>query len=295
MRIAVTAASGRLGTATLGELAERLPAANIVAVARDPNRVTTPDVVRRAADYADPRAMTDALTGCEVVLMISAPVAGGGDRLALHRNVIDAAVAAGVRKLVYTSVIGNERAESTYFAPFYRVNAATEQYLKGSGLTWVIARNGLYLDLDLRHIFAAAGSDGVYRNNAGEGRCGYISIAELACALAEIVVSDRCDGMAVNLFGELCTQAELVEYANQAYGLQVRYEPISLEENIARFMRDESIAARGVEVAQMLSGCFQCMANGAYEVMPHYRRAAGRDAKSIPEQLATLGPATACP
>ena len=288
MTVGVTGASGRLGHAVLGELLTRLPAGEVIAIARDPARVSIDDISVRQGDYADPDAMRAALAGVDVLLLISAPVVTGTDRLALHRNVIDAAVAAGVSKVIYTSVIGNEKAVGTHFEPFYQLNKATEEYLQASGLNWVIARNGLYLDLDVGHIRLAADRDGVYRNNAGEGRCGYISIAELGYALAELAVSDRCDGMAVNLFGGLHTQAELVALVNAAYELNVRYEAVSLEDNIARLLQDERIAARGREVAEMLSGCFQCMEHGAYEVMSHFDRAAGRPAKSIPEQLDTL-------
>lgn len=288
MKIAVTAATGRLGQVTLRQLRNRVPHDAIIAVARDPARVNLEDIDKRSGDYESPEQMRAAFTGVDTVVMISAPVAGGGDRLQMHRQVIDAAVQAGVRKLIYTSVIGNELAEGTYFAPFYQVNHATEEYLQATDLQWVIARNGLYLDLDLVHIRHANEHGGVYRNNAGDGRCGYISIAELGFALARLAVVDDCDGMTVNLFGELYTQAELVAMANKACGLNVRYEAISLEDNVARFMQDERIAARGEDVAKMLSGCFQCMEKGAYEVVSQFERAAGRPPRPVPEQLAEL-------
>jgi len=288
MKIAVTAASGRLGTATLEHLTHRVPRDNVVAIARNPSRVLVKDIELRAGDYQSSEQMQTALAGIDTVIMISAPVAGGGDRLAMHRDVINAAKRAGVRKLIYTSVIGNELAEGTYFEPFYRVNSDTERLLMESGLEWVVARNGLYLDLDVMHIKHAHEHGGVYRNNAGAGRCGYISIDELGFALARLAVSDQCDGMTVNLFGELHTQAELVELASKAFDLNVRYEAISLEANIARFMEDERIAARGEDVAKMLSGCFQCMEKGAYEVTSQFERAAGRPARPLAEQLAKL-------
>lgn len=289
MSVGVTGASGRLGRATLQELLSRLSADEVIAIARDPARVDIPDIKVLQGDYAAPDSLRAAFAGLDTLIFVSAPVTPGIDRLALHRNVVDAAVAAGVRKVIYTSVIGTELAMGTYFEPFYLTNKETEDYLQASGLEWVVARNGMYLDLDVHHIKLAGARDGIYRNNAGEGRCGYICIAELACALAELAVHDNCDGMAVNLFGELYTQAELVALVNEAYGLDVRYEAITVDENVARMLQDERIAARGQAVAEMLSGCFQCMERGAYELMSHFRRAAGRDAKSIPEQLASLG------
>jgi len=288
MKIAVTAATGRLGQAVITELLARLPNSDVIAIARDPAQVPFESVATRAGDYAQVEQMQKAFAGVDTGVFISAPVTAGVDRLALHQNVVIAAKRAGVRKLIYTSVIGNELAADTYFAPFYELNAGTEKLVKESGLEWVIARNGLYLDLDLVHIRKADAAGGVYRNNAGEGRCGYISIAELGYAIAGLATSDDCNGMCVNLFGELYTQAELVAFANEAYGLHVRYEPITLQQNVERFLQDERIAARGAAVARMLSGCFECMSRGAYEGASHFERAAGRPAKSIPQQLAEL-------
>jgi len=288
MQIAVTAATGRLGQATLRALHDRVAADRLVAIAREPERVVLPDIVARPGDYASRASMAAAFAGIDTVVFISAPVAGGSDRMQLHRNVIEAAQQAGVRKMIYTSVIGNELAEDTLFAPFQAINRDTEALLQYSGLEWVIARNGLYLDLDIVHIRHADTHGGVYRNNGGTGRCGYISIAELGAALAALATDDSCNGSVVNLIGELHTQAELVEFANAAFGLNVRYEPISLEQNVARFMADERIAARGEAVARMLSGCFECIDRGGFEVNSDFERAAGRPPLSIPQQLATL-------
>jgi NAD(P)H dehydrogenase (quinone) len=229
--------------------------------------------------------MTAALDGVDTVIMISAPVAGDSDRVAMHRNVIDAAKQAGARKIIFTSVIGDGREAGTYFEATQNVNRQAEQDIQASGLEWIVARNGLYLELDLVHIKLANVSGGVYRNNGGDGRCGYIGIEELAFALARLAVSDECNGEIVNLIGPTYTQAELVEMANQVFGLNVRYEAISVEENIKKFMANEQIAARGIQVAQMLSGCFQCIAKGAYDVTSDFERATGRPPKSVLEQM----------
>ncbi|MEE4185860.1 MAG: NAD(P)H-binding protein [Gammaproteobacteria bacterium] len=288
MQIAVTAATGRLGEATLRALSGQVAPDQLIAVAREPERVGLPGIAARHGDYASPDSLVAAFAGIDTVVFISAPVAGGSDRMQLHRNVIEAARQAGVRKVIYTSVIGNERAEQTLFAPFQAINRDTEALLQYSGLDWVIARNGLYLDLDILHIRKADTHGGVYRNNGGTGRCGYISIAELGAALAALATSDACNGTVVNLIGDLHTQAELVEFVNAAYGLNVSYEPITLEQNVARFMADERIAARGEAVARMLSGCFECIDRGGFEVNSDFERAVGRPPLSIPEQLATL-------
>lgn len=285
MKIAVTAASGRLGRALLGKLVQRAGADMIIGVAREPGRLDVPGIETRAGDYHSPESMAAALAGVDVVVLISAPVTPGTDRVKMHRNVIGAAQRAGVRKLVFTSVIGDGSAQDTLFADTRAVNQQTESDVQASGLDWIIARNGFYLELDLGHIRLADQRDGVYRNNAGDGRCGYISIDEIADATAELALRDDCNGRVLNIIGETVSQAELIDLANEVFGLNVRYEPMSVEENIARFMQDERIAARGEEVAQMLTGAFQCIASGDLDVSPDFERAAGRPAKSIRQQM----------
>jgi len=229
--------------------------------------------------------MTAALQGIDTVVMISAPVTTGTDRVAMHGNVIAAAKAAGVDRIIYTSVIGNGDEADTMFADTARINRITEQALADSGLKWAVARNALYLDLDLGHIIKANSTGGVYRNNGGDGRCGYLSIDELAYAIARLAADDQKHGRIYNLTGENQTQADLIRLANEVFGLDVRYEPISVADNIERFMAEPSIASRGEEVARMLTGCFECIARGAYDVPSDYEAAAGRPAKSIRQQM----------
>jgi NAD(P)H dehydrogenase (quinone) len=274
MKIAVSAASGRLGHAVLRRFGQRQ--LDVVAIAREPARVRIAGVERRAGDYADPAAMEAALAGIDSLVMISAPVTDGTDRVALHRNVLAAARAAGVGHVVFTSVIGSELAADTWFGPTWRVNQQTEADLRNSGLEWTVARNGLYLDLDMIQIRNAA-VGGVYTNPAGEGRCGYISIEELATPFLNLVLDDRLHGHDWNLTGESHTQAELVRMANCVFGLDVRYEVISdeaMEQKLLKLMPH-----RGAQVARMLTGAFQCIRNGAYDVPSHYAEVTGRPPK----------------
>lgn len=283
MRIAVTAASGRLGHAILRRLPEEVPFTDIVAVARDPARVRVDGIEKRAGDYADPAQMTAALRGIHTLIMISAPVAGGSDRVGLHRNVIDAARKAGVVRLMYTSVIGNGLEADTWFGPTQQANRQTEADLQDSGLQWVIGRNGLYLELDLAQMRKAAAT-GVYSNPAGEGRCPYLTIDELGYAWARLVSDDRHAGQIYNLGGQAHTQAELVSMANEVFGLSLRYEAISDEACLAKFRL--LMAERGEAVARMLTGVFQGIRAGAYEVPSHFEAATGRPCKPVRQMMA---------
>lgn len=91
-------------------------------------------------------------------------------RIGKHRNVINAAKAAGVAKIVYTSVQGAE--ENTAFSPVIQSNRQTEQDIKDSGLDYVIGRNGIYIEPDVEYIDSYRKLGKIY-NCAGEGKCGY--------------------------------------------------------------------------------------------------------------------------
>ena len=284
MKIAVTAASGRLGHAILKVLGEEIGPAKVVGIARSPEKIALPDIEKRRGDYQSVEDFVDAFDGIDTAIMISAPVTTGTDRVAMHRNVIEGARRASVRKLLYTSLIGNGKEEGTGFFSTQQVNRQAEQDLEASGLQWVVARNGLYLELDTKHIIRAD-ETGVYHNNGGAGRCGYLTIDELAFGTAKLAIDDRHNGRIYNLIGEPVTQAELVETVSQVFGLNIEYHVISPEDNIERFMQDETIAARGVEVARMLTGCFECIAAGAFDVESDFEAATGRPAKTILQQM----------
>lgn len=283
---AVSAASGRLGHAVLRALLANTVPDHIVAIARSPEKVQVMGIGIRAGDYNSVESMTAALAGIDTLVMISAPV-GDWDRVLMHRNAINAARKAGVRKIVFTSVIGNGQEQDTWFWGAQQVNRQAEEDLKSSGLEWVIARNGLYLEMDLRHIVHANAS-GVYRNVGGDGECGYITIDELAFAIARLALDDRHNGKTFNLVGQNLNQAALVQLANEVMGLKVRYETLSDEENIALLMQDEKIAARGKDVARMLTGCFQCVRNGAFNVKSDFEVAAGRPVKPTRQMMEEL-------
>ena len=229
--------------------------------------------------------MTAAFRGVDTAIMISAPVAGGADRVPLHRNVLAAARQAGVRRVLFTSVIGNGREMATAFGQTQQVNRQTEADLEASGLEWVIGRNALYLELDLIQIRRAQ-ETGVYTNPAGEGRCPYLTIDEIAFAYARLAADRNQSGNIYNISGETLTQAEIVRLAAEVFDLQVHYEAISDEACIEKFRR--LMPERGEAVARMLTGCFQSIRDGAFDVPSHFQEAAGRPAKSVRQMFEDL-------
>src|SRR3954447_16962443 len=141
--IIVTGATGALNGATVDHLLERIPADGIAVVARDTakaQRFADRGVAVRHGDYADPASLPGAFEGADQLLLVSSNDPSA-DAVALHRTAIDAAVAAGVGRILYTSHQG--AAADTPFGPG-RDHAATEQLLSESGVAWTSLRNGFY-------------------------------------------------------------------------------------------------------------------------------------------------------
>jgi len=175
--LAVTGATGRVG----GRVARALSGAGLAQrlVVRDPSRAPVLDgaqVVR--ASYADPAAARAALDGIEVVFMVSG--SEEVDRVAKHREFVDAAVAAGVRQLVYLSFYG---AASDATFTLARDHFATEQHIRGSGLRWTFVRDNLYLDFFPYMV----GEDDAIRGPAGDGRVAAVAIDDIGDAVAAIL------------------------------------------------------------------------------------------------------------
>lgn len=175
--LALTGVSGALGAAVARSLVA--DGIRFRAVARTPSRVPQFDGVEVVEGaYGDTAAITRALTGIETVLMVSATESP--DRIAQHRSFIDAAVAAGVRHIVYTSFIGAAQDATFTFA---RDHWATEEYLFAAGPAITILRDSFYLDV-LEHF---ADDAGVIRGPAGSGRCAFVARADVAAVAVEVL------------------------------------------------------------------------------------------------------------
>src|SRR6186997_145387 len=158
--IAVTGATGGLG----GRVARRLAARGVFQrlVVRDPTRAPRLAGSELAvAGYHDPAAMRSAFAGIDTLLLVSA--AESADRIQQHLAAVDAAVAAGVGRIVYTSFVG-AAPDATFVLA--RHHWLTEERLRERGVPHTILRDNLYQD-----VFPYfAGPDGVIRGPAGDGR-----------------------------------------------------------------------------------------------------------------------------
>ena len=142
MKIAVTAASGSLGSAIVKALSNEIGSENVIALARTPEKAQRLGVEVRPGDYTNRTDLEDSLNGVEAVLLVSGMDAPE-KRIEQHRNVISAARNNGVRKIVYTSIVGT--IGGTSFSPIIESNRQTESDVQKSGLDWVIGRNYFFM------------------------------------------------------------------------------------------------------------------------------------------------------
>ncbi|GFJ94480.1 NAD(P)H-binding protein [Phytohabitans rumicis] len=144
MTITVTAATGNLGRLAIQALLDQgVPAGDIVAAVRSPEKaadLAAQGVQVREADYSKPETLSTALAGTDKLLLISGSEVG--QRIPQHTNVVNAAVAAGVSLIVYTSALRADTAD----LPVAPDHKATEEIIRSSGLPYVFLRNGWYLE-----------------------------------------------------------------------------------------------------------------------------------------------------
>jgi NAD(P)H dehydrogenase (quinone) len=271
MKIAVTAVSGKLGCEIAQALETISGSESVVGLARTPEKAQGLGIEVRPGDYSRPDQLAASLAGVDAVLLVSGMDAPD-KRIQQHRNVIEAAGAAGVRKLVYTSIQGLE--EGTGFSAVVQSNRQTEADVRASGLDWVIGRNGIYIEPDVEYIESYE-DRGEIANCAGDRKCGYTTRKELAHAYARVLTGPEHNGQTYNLHGEPITQAQLAKYLNQAFGTELSYRPISVDE-----YREERTKELGPFLGGIIAGIYQGIRLGALDVESDYEAAAGRPHKS---------------
>ncbi len=176
--LAVTGSTGALGGMIARDLADRGVAQRLLA--RDPDRAPQlPGAVAVRSTYEDSEAVRDSLAGVTTLLMVSA--AENEHRLAQHLGFVDAAVAAGVGHVVYTSFFG---ASPTCTFTLGRDHDATERAIVASGIAYTFLRDNLYLDF----MDALVGEDGVIRGPAGAGRVAAVAREDVARAAVAVLV-----------------------------------------------------------------------------------------------------------
>jgi NAD(P)H dehydrogenase (quinone) len=222
--IIVTGASGQLGRLVIEELLQKLPAAQIVAAVRNPDRVqdlAARGVSIRQADYDRPETLDTAFTGADKLLLISSNEVGR--RVPQHKAVIDAAKRVGVKLLAYTSILHADTSPMGLAAE----HKETESLLKASGIPFVLLRNSWYTENYTASIPAAL-QHGVFIGSAGDGRIASAARADYAAAAATVLTLEHQAGQIYELAGdEAYTLTDLAAEISRQSGKTITYQNLS--------------------------------------------------------------------
>lgn len=226
-RIIVSGASGQLGELTVKALLARgVPAKNLILVSRTPEKLrqfAELGAVTRFGDFAKPDSLPAAYAGGTRMLLIS--IGGGaGPRPAAHQRAISAAVAAGVKHIVYTSWAAISRGDTTGIAADH---VQTEEILKKSGIAWTILRNSVYMQ-GLLPQAARMVADGRAVVPQSETRIGYVTREDCAAAAAAVLTTSGHENRVYDITGpELVGVAEVAAAASAVTGRRIEVVPAS--------------------------------------------------------------------
>ncbi len=254
---AVTGASGQLGRLVLDELLTKVDASQVVALVRDPAKLAdyaARGVDVRQADYDAPEGLPEALRGVDRLLLISGSALG--ERPRQHKNVIEAAKAAGVGYIAYTSILQADRTP----IKLGEEHRATEAILKDAGVPYDLLRNGWYNENYVGSL-AAQVDAGVITGAAGQGRISSATRADFAAGAAEALVNGK-GGDVYELAGdESWTMADFAAEVSRQSGKEVRYEDLTEAEYA------KSLEAVGLPdfVARIVANSNASTAQGALE------------------------------
>ncbi|MBQ9917489.1 MAG: SDR family oxidoreductase [Microbacterium sp.] len=256
MTLLVSAASGHLGRLVIDALLARgVAASDLVAGVR--TLAKADDLAARGIrvvefDYARPDTLTAGLEGVTGVLLISGTDV---DRVAGHRNVVEAVRAAGIDRLVYTSAPRVDEIDYALGAD----HLATERAIAEAGLDATILRNNWYTENYLDSVARAAES-GVIVAAVGDARVASASRRDYAEAAAVALTTDDFRGRTLELAGDVAwTYDELAAAAGEVLGREVVYQPVTLEQLTAGLEQ----AGLDAGTAAFVAGIDDAIARGA--------------------------------
>ena len=232
--IVVTGASGKLGHLIIGALCAKTAAGNVVAAVRTVSKAA--DIVARGvsvrhADYDDAMSLPEAFEGADVVVLVSSNEIG--KRYPQHLNVIRAAKAAGVSRIVYTSLLHADVSPLSLAGE----HVETERAIKESGLSYTILRNGWYTENYTGSIPAAL-ANGVLLGAAGVGRISSAARTDYAEAAAVAALSEDGGNRVYELAGDSAyTLADLAAEVSRQTGRKIPYRNLTETEYAAALVK----------------------------------------------------------
>jgi NAD(P)H dehydrogenase (quinone) len=282
--IAVTGATGKLGRATLQFLLGRgLAAESIRPIVRDLAKAR--DLVDSKFDvaygnYTDAALLEAAFSGVDKLLFISTS-ALGEERMLHHRNVVTAARGAGVKHIIYTSVIKPQAVACFAASPGH---FHTEALIRESGIAHTFFRNNLYLDI-VPFVFAGALASGTLTHSGGNGRIGFVARADIAEGLARVLTTDGHLNREypITVSRPCYDLDEVAAELGRATGKTIQYRPVSSDE----FRRSLEQASMPPPAVAMAVGLAEAVRAGEFDLSaPAFEKLLGRAPISLRDFLA---------
>jgi NAD(P)H dehydrogenase (quinone) len=282
--LVITGATGALNGATVEHLLERVPAEGIAVAVRDVAKArhfADRGVAIRRGDYADPASLPGAFEGADQLLLVSSNDPSA-DAVSLHRTAIEAAAAAGVGRILYTSHQG--AGHDSPFGPA-RDHAATEQLLADSGVAWTSLRNGFYAH-SLNRLLGPWRETGVIAV-PGDGPVSWTARADAAEAAAVILTSDGAydgayDGPTTLTANAAPTFEEIAAIASELTGRSIEHVIVDEQDWVATQI------ARGAPEfrARFLLGMYQAAEQGRFAgTDPLLGKLLGREPRTVRDVL----------
>lgn len=222
--ILVTGANGHFGTATIEVLLQKgIAASSIGALVRDEAKgaaLKDKGVTIVTGDYNNYASLVSAFAGAEKVLLVSGTELE--QRSAQQENVVNAAKAAGVQHLLYTSVERRTDSESSPLAVILSSHFHTEKVIKASGIPYTILRNNIYLDMLPMFLGQSVLEKGVYFP-AGDGAAGFALRSDMAEAAANILAGAGHENKDYHISGPALSFGRIAEILSDISGKKVPY------------------------------------------------------------------------
>jgi len=278
--IAVTGATGHLGRLVVEQLLQSVPAAQVVAAVRNPEKahdLAARGVQVRRADYDQPSTLVEAFRGVEKLLLVSASEIG--KRIRQHQAAVAAAREAGVKLLVYTSLLHADTSGISLAAE----HLASEKAVRESGIPFVILRNGWYLENYSENLGPAL-QHGVILGAAKQGRVAAAARSDYAAAAVAVLTTPGHEGRVYELAGDASfTMADLAAEVARQSGKPVSYGDMPAEK-YAETLRGFGLPG---PVAEMLASADEGIARGVLDDADHaLGRLIGRPTVTLAQAVA---------
>ena len=235
-RLVLTGVDGNLGGQAADYLLELTDPENLIFTGYNPTsleKYAAKGVETRVADFNKRDGLEAAFEGGDVMALVSMPFVGV-KRQRAQANAADAAKAAGVGKVVYTSLVN--AGDPTNPSVEKKDHIWTEEHIKDAGLDYVFLRNSQYAEAMITNYFTYVHGDGVLKNSQGDGLMAYISRRDCAKAVAHALLAQDLHHAVLDINGpELMTISRFVQIGNEATGNHVTYQEITDEENYRVF------------------------------------------------------------